>query len=119
GQVIGRDAPGQGDGSAHLGKVFRAVKAVREVRFEPAALRRGHGAPEVFSDKLDCLLAGQALTRQGPQASHRVLPNSDSMTWRSLLRPRCKSTRWLTLLIPRMAQTSSPLSPCTSRRVTT
>jgi hypothetical protein len=40
GQVIGRNVPGQGDDSAHLGKIFRAVRAVREVRFEPAALRR-------------------------------------------------------------------------------
>ena len=38
-EVIGRDASGQRDDSAHLGEVFGAVRAVREVRLEPAALR--------------------------------------------------------------------------------
>jgi hypothetical protein len=37
--VIGRDASGQRDDSAHLGEVFGAVRAALEVRFEPAALR--------------------------------------------------------------------------------
>src|ERR1700722_1331838 len=38
-EVIGRDLSGQRDDSAHLGEVFGAVGAVREVRLEPAALR--------------------------------------------------------------------------------
>ena len=36
-EVIGRNASGQRDDSAHLGEVFGAVRAAREVRFEPAA----------------------------------------------------------------------------------
>src|ERR1700733_145930 len=38
-KVIGRDASGQRDDSAHLGEILGAVRAVREVRLEPAALR--------------------------------------------------------------------------------
>src|SRR6516165_818709 len=117
GEVLGRHPAGQLDCLPDLGQVLGAVRAASQVLLESPPLPPGQRPFQVRSHQLNHFLADKITTEREPHRNPP--PSSVSSSCRSLPRPRCSSTRWLASLIASTAQTSSLLSPSTSRNSTT
>src|SRR5882724_514574 len=71
------------------------------------------GVLEVRRHQLDEVPTGHLAAHAEPSVRYC------SIARRTFERARCRSARWLPSVMARMAQTSGPVSPSTSRRVTT
>ena len=117
-QVVGVDATERVDRHPQLGQVLGAMRAGREMAFEPGTIASRKCTVEVAGHELDGLAALDRPTPAQEREPH-VAPISIARCSRILARPRCSNTRWFPSLTPSKEATSAGPRPSTSRRTTT
>jgi serpin B len=115
--VVGAQTTRQANGFVHLVEVRPATATVGEMAFDVLTLLSIERPFEIVGDDLDELITAEVFI------GHASSPPS-GISWRStaartLLRARCRSTRWFASLRPNASQTSVADHPSTSRNQTT